>query len=41
LIAKNVTTIIGVTIMDAVKNFFKALIEAIQEYKMYKAGKVK
>jgi hypothetical protein len=41
LIDVNAITIIGDNIMVAVKQFFKALVEAIQEYKMYKAGKVK
>jgi len=27
--------------MDAVKKFLKGIVEAIQEYKVYKAGKVK
>jgi hypothetical protein len=37
----NATTIIGETIMDAVKKFFKSIAEIVQEYKVYKAGKVK
>jgi hypothetical protein len=37
----NATTTIGENIMDAIKKFFKNIVETIQEYKVYKAGKVK
>jgi hypothetical protein len=37
----NATTTIGASTMSAVKQFFKSILEGIQEYKMYKAGKVK
>jgi hypothetical protein len=37
----NATTIIGENIMDAIKKFFKNIAEIVQEYKAYKAGKVK
>jgi hypothetical protein len=35
------TTIIGGVTMAAIKQFFQSILVAIQEYKVYKAGKVK